>query len=38
MMGVVRHIAGGLLLPIVVHVFADLVVFTLVLDMAGRLL
>jgi len=37
MMGGVRYVAGGLLLPIVVHVFADLVIFALLLDMAGRL-
>lgn len=37
MMGGVRYISGGLLLPIVVHLFADLVIFALVFDMAGRL-
>jgi len=37
MMGGVRYISGGLLLPIIVHVFADIVIFTLILDMAGRL-
>jgi membrane protease YdiL (CAAX protease family) len=37
MMGAVRYISRGLLLPIVVHVFADIVIFALLLDMAGRL-
>ncbi|MBN1882589.1 MAG: CPBP family intramembrane metalloprotease [Deltaproteobacteria bacterium] len=37
MMGFVRYVAGGLLLPIAVHIFADLVVFALLLDTAGRL-
>ena len=37
MMGAVRYVTGGLLLPIAVHIFADLVIFTLILDMAGRL-
>ena len=37
MMGVVRYVTGGLLLPIVVHVFADLVIFALLLDLSGRL-
>jgi len=36
MMGAVRYIARGLLLPIIVHVFADIVIFALLLDMAGR--
>jgi hypothetical protein len=37
MMGIVRRVSGGLLLPVIVHIFADLVVFTLLLDTAGRL-
>jgi uncharacterized protein len=37
MLGVIRKRAGGILMVTVTHVFADIVIFCILLDMAGRL-
>ena len=37
MLGVIRKRAGGLLMAIVTHVFADIVIFCILLDIVGRI-
>ncbi len=37
MLGIIRERAGGLLTAIVTHVFADIVIFCILLDIVGRI-
>jgi membrane protease YdiL (CAAX protease family) len=37
MLGIIRMRSGGLLMAIVTHVFADIVIFCILLDIVGRI-